>query len=271
MQKGEALMFDDGKSKQKPVNCSIDRGSPMLRILVCDDDSSFAEKLQTQIEVILKKDSSKVKIHTYNSLETIGDPILRSCDIAFLDVDFANADYSGMDIARKLRSVRSDAIIIFVTNYIEYAPEGYEVQAFRYSLKSDIWDKLENYLRLSIKKLQSAREKFKIQISGEFIDIAIDDILYAESQLHTVTIYAQRDKYGKQIKEYTSYAAIGELEQQLAPLGFLRVHKSYLVNMKHIKKYQCKEVLLSNDTVLRASVKNYREQKDKYLLWKGMQ
>ena len=41
--------------------------------------------------------------------------------------------------------------------------------------------------------------------------------------------------------------------------------------MKHIKKYQCKEVQLSNDTVLRASVKNYREQKDKYLLWKGMQ
>ena len=74
-------MFDDDKSKQKPVNCSIDRGSPMLRILVCDDDSSFAEKLQTQIEIILKKDSTKVKIHTYNSLETIGDPILRSCDI----------------------------------------------------------------------------------------------------------------------------------------------------------------------------------------------
>ena len=264
-------MFDDKKSKQKTVNCSIERSSPMLRTLICDDDNSFAEKLQTRIEEILEKHSIKTKIHTYNSLESIGDPILRSCDIAFLDVDFAQADYSGMDIARKLRAERADTVIIFVTNYIEYAPEGYEVQAFRYSLKSDIWDKLENYLQLSVKKLQSARETFKIQISGEIIDIAIDNILYIESQLHTVTIYVQRDKYGKQVKEYTSYAAIGELEQQLAPLGFLRVHKSYLVNMKHIKKYQCKEVLLSNDAVLRASVKNYREQKDKYLLWKGMQ
>ena len=264
-------MFDDDKSKQKPVNCSIDRGSPMLRILVCDDDSSFAEKLQTQIEIILKKDSTKVKIHTYNSLETIGDPILRSCDIAFLDIDFANNDYSGLDIARKLRSMRSDAVIIFVTNYIEYAPEGYEVQAFRYSLKSDIFEKLENYLQLSITKLQSSREKFKIQVNGEIIDIPIEDILYVESQRHTVTLLVQKDKQGKHFKEYTCYAAIGELEKQLAPLGFLRAHKSYLINMKYIKKYQCREIQLTNNTILRSSVKNYREQKEKYLLWKGME
>lgn len=253
------------------VNCSLEWSAPMVRILICDDDNAFSAKLRSEISGILEKKSLKAKVHTYESLDSIGDPILRSCDIAFLDVDFAGANYSGMDIARKLRASRSDAIIIFVTNYIEYAPEGYEVQAFRYSLKSDIFDKLENYLQLSIAKLQSSREKFKIQVNGEIIDISIEDILYVESQLHTVTLVVQRDRLGKQLKEYTCYAAIGELEQQLASLGFLRVHKSYLVNMKHIKKYQCREIQLKNGTILRSSVKNYREQKEKYLLWKGME
>ena len=252
------------------VNCSIERSVPMIRILICDDDNAFSVKLQMQIEDILNKKAIKAKIHTYEGMERIGDPILRSCDIAFLDIDFANNDYSGLDIARKLRSMRSDAVIIFVTNFIEYAPEGYEVQAFRYSLKSDIFDKLENYLQLSITKLQSSREKFKIQVNGEIIDISVEDILYIESQLHTVTMIVQKDKQGKQLKEYTCYAAIGELEKQLALLGFLRVHKSYLVNMKYIKKYQCREIQLTNNTILRSSVKNYREQKEKYLLWKGM-
>ena len=255
----------------RPINCSIERSVPMIRILICDDDNAFSSKLQMQIEDLLAKKSLKAKIHTYESMEKISDPILSSCDIAFLDIDFASNDYSGLDIARKLRSMRFDAVIIFVTNYIEYAPEGYEVQAFRYSLKSDIFEKVDNYLQLSIMKLQSSRKKFKIQINGEIIDIPIEDILYIESQLHTVTLLVQKDKIGKQLKEYTCYAAIGELEKQLASLGFLRVHRSYLVNMKHIKKYQCREIQLTNNTILRASVKNYREQKEKYLLWKGMQ
>ena len=253
------------------INCSIKRSVPMIRILICDDDSAFSSKLQMKVTKILEDKSLKAKIHTYDSMCSIGDPILRSCDIAFLDVDFAGANYSGMDIARKLRAARSDSIIIFVTNYIEYAPEGYEVQAFRYSLKSDIFDKLDNYLQLSITKLNTSREKFKIQVNGEIIDISIEDILYIESQLHTVTLIVQKDKFGKSIKEYTCYAAIGELEQQLAPLGFLRVHRSYLVNMRHIKKYQCREIELTNNIVLRSSVKNYREQKEKYLLWKGLE
>lgn len=265
-------MIDEKKDSDNMwINCSIERSVPMVRILICDDDKSFSTRLQMNIEKILEENSRKAKVHTYESMEAIGDPILRSCDIAFLDVDFSHAGYSGMDIARKLRTMRSDAVIIFVTNYIEYAPEGYEVQAFRYSLKSDIFDKLETYLQLSINKLQSSREKFKIQVNGEIIDISIDDILYIESKLHTVTIIVQKDKKGKHLKEYTCYSAIGELEQQLDQLGFLRVHKSYLVNMQHIQKYQCRELQLTNGAVLRTSVKNYREQKEKYMLWKGLQ
>ncbi len=72
-------------------------------------------------------------------MEEISTQILSSADIAFLDVDYSGKNYNGMDIARKLRSLRKDTVIIFVTNFIEYAPEGYEVQAFRYILKREIF------------------------------------------------------------------------------------------------------------------------------------
>ena len=63
--------------------------------------------------------------------------------------------------------------------------------------------------------------------------------------------------------------SLSELEEQLEPKGFLRIHKSYLVNMAHLKKYQSQQAVLSDGTVLRVSARSYAAQKQKYLLWKG--
>ena len=139
-------MKDKFENVQDIFPCTVERGRPMIRIIICDDDDVFLNKLQHAIEVALQRMDISAKIHTFNSMEKIGQPIFASCDIAFLDIDFAHTRYNGLDIARTLRKVRKDAIIIFVTNFIEYAPEGYEVQAFRYVLKIDIEKKLQEYL-----------------------------------------------------------------------------------------------------------------------------
>lgn len=241
----------------------------MFRVILCDDNQPFLNNLSALIEKSLTQMGQKYKIHTYTAMEQISDQLLSSCDIAVLDIDFTGKLYNGLDIARRLRNFRSDSIIIFVTNYIEYAPEGYEVQAFRYVLKSDVVAKLDGYLRQAIQKLEQSRETMKIQINGEIIDIPLNDILYIESQLHSVNVYAQRKSPCPTVKVYTFYASISKLEKQLEPQGFLRVHKSYLVNMRHIRRYQCQEVELSNGTKLSASEIRYSEQKQKYLLWKG--
>ena len=242
----------------------------MIRIIICDDDDAFLEKLRQGIETELNGMGIAARIHTYGRMDDIGQPILESCDIAFLDIDFTNSRYSGLDIARKLRAVRRDAVIIFVTNFIEYAPEGYEVQAFRYMLKLDAGSKLREYLRQAIIQLQSHCETLKIKVSGEIIDIPLRSILYMESQLHTVLIHVQKDPSEKSAKTYTCYAALADMEKQLEPQGFLRIQKSYLVNMAHLRRFQCREALLDNGTVLPVSAKSYAGQKQKYLYWKGM-
>lgn len=243
----------------------------MYRIIICDDDELFAKKLHREVERICTQLQLNAKIHTYLNMESIGRPILSSCDIAFLDIDFSGRQYNGLTIARTLRQLRHDAVIIFVTNYLEYAPEGYEVQAFRYCLKNDILGKLPNYLQDSVAKFKASQAVFKIRISGEIIDLPIDEILYLESNGHTVSIYVQRGKNAKNIKQYNCYESISSMEQRLSQQGFLRIQKSYLVNMRHIKKYQCNEAVLTFDIALPVSAKNYSEQKKKYLQWKGWQ
>ena len=63
---------------------------------------------------------------------------------------------------------------------------------------------------------------------------------------------------------------LSSLEKELEKYGFLRVHKSYLVNMAHIRKFRSRICLLTDGTALSVSEKNYSQQKQKYLLWKGM-
>lgn len=248
------------------VPCRIERGFPVVRVLICDDDRIFLNKLLALLQLFFSEVGINAKIHAYCSREEIGTLILDSYDIAILDLDFSGKNYTGIDIAKSLREVRQDAVIIFLTNYVEYAPEGYEVQAFRYILKSDLNKKLESCLRLALDHLKSSQEMMKIQINGELIDIRLSDILYFESQQHTVIAHVQK---GVKAKQYLFYSSLTALETQLEPNGFLRIHKSYLVNMEKLKKYQCHQAILTDGTTLRVSEKNYSHQKEKYLRWKG--
>lgn len=241
----------------------------MLSILLCDDDIGMIDTMRSIVESVLEESETKAKMYTFTDASAMSDQVLSSCDIALLDIDFDGAHYTGMDIARRLRSLRNDAIIIFVTNFIEYAPEGYEVQAFRYVLKRDIHNDLKPNLILALDRL--SKETLSIQINGEIISIPLDDILYLEVQQHNVTAVTRKQTLDKKQKEYSFYASLSELEERLEPLGFLRIHKSYLVNMKHLKKFQCREALLDNGMTLRVGEKSYAEKKQKYLLWKGWQ
>lgn len=244
-------------------------GDPMLSILICDDDTTMIATMRAAVESVLKEFDKKARIHTFTDATSISEQILSGCDIALLDIDFNGTGYNGMDIARKIRSLRSDTIIIFITNFIEYAPEGYEVHAFRYILKRDMPSDLTVILPLALKQLN--RETLPIQVNGEIIKVPLDDILYLEVQQHNVTVVTRKLTSERKQKEYSFYATLSDLEERLGPLGFLRIHKSYLVNMKHLKKFQCREATLDNGMILRVGEKSYAENKQKFLLWKGWQ
>ena len=241
----------------------------MLNILICDDDIGMIDTMRSITESVLNEAGKRAKFFTYTDVASISEQIITGCDIALLDIDYDGADYNGMDIARRIRSLRNDTVIIFVTNFIEYAPEGYEVQAFRYILKRDLDADLKAVLPLALKQLN--QETLPIQVNGEIIKVPLDDILYLEVQQHNVTVVTRKLTSVRKQKEFNFYATLSDLEERLEPLGFLRIHKSYLVNMKHLKKFQCREATLDNGMTLRVGEKSYAENKQKFLLWKGWQ
>ncbi len=238
----------------------------MIQILLCDDDIQFSNSLQNKVRSILDTNKTPASIFSYNDPKSIPQKLLETANIFFLDIDFTGMPYNGLDIAKKIRQYSNDAIIIFVTNYIQYAPEGYEIQAFRYLIKNEIPDKLEEYLFDAINEVKATQEKITINISREPTTFLLTEILYVEAQGHIILIHTMRQGSSKTYKLYTTMAA---MEEELSPLGFLRTQKSYLVNMRHIDTYQCEKLILDNGDCLPVSEKYYADQKKKYLLWKG--
>ena len=241
----------------------------MVKVLICDDDIFALDNLYSEVSLVFQKLGIKAKVCKFQAMAEISDQMLSGCDIALLDIDYNDQNYNGLDIAKRLRQFRKDAVIIFVTNFIEYAPEGYEVQAFRYILKRNLQSELKLYLQQAIDQLNTSRETIKIQVNGEYIDLPIEDVLYMEVMQHNVTVYVRKGWTGNCIKTYEIYSSLSDMEEQLAERGFLRIHKSILVNMRRIAKFQSKVAVLDNGTTLRVSEKGYAENKKKYLLWKG--
>lgn len=232
-----------------------------LEILICDDDPDSLERTRHIAGAILEKLNRSVRFTLFQTADGISEDCLAICDIALLDVDFGEKT-TGMDLARALRKVNSRAVLIFITNFIEYAPEGYEVQAFRYILKRDLNAVLNRHLMEALELVSDASNSLKIENRGQLLELPFDGILYLEVLGHSVSIVTATETY-------TLNASLSSFENELENHGFLRVHKSFLVNMRHIRKFQCRELTLHNGTVLRVSEKGYAEQKRKYLLWKG--
>ena len=237
-------------------------GQNSIRVVLCDDDADFLNIFRAEIIEAFEKLNLKSELFTFNSAEYIPESIFASCDMAFLDIDFEGEDYNGIDIARRLRGVNKKAMLFFVTNFIDYAPTGYEVQAFRYILKRNRNNVLERYILQAVEQMAEDREFFSMSDGDSVIEFPLDDVSYMEVYDHEVLVHRKEGTHSLN-------ASLSSLADQLEKCGFLRIHNSYLVNMRYIGKYRSRECILLDGTVLPASERSYSAQKQKYMLWKG--
>ena len=97
------------------------RCNPMIRIIICEDDLQYQTQIHSRLVQIFNQFNQKVKLHCFSNPTVISNQLLSSCDIAILDIDLNHPKCNGLDIARRIRSFRKDSVIIFLTNFIEYA------------------------------------------------------------------------------------------------------------------------------------------------------
>lgn len=211
----------------------------MVKFAVCDDESEMTDYIAERLSEYYP---DECEIQKYTDGKTLlSDSKREDFDAFFLDIGMP--ELNGMALAERIREFNQSVKIIFVTNNNELAHMGYIYDAFRYVRKS----KLEQELFEAAKSLNayfsSLDEYLNFKTPDRTITRSVNSISYFEVNGHTVTMICEQctDKVCGTMKLY---------EERLRNMGFIRVHKSYLVNMRCIESIQKNTVKLANDEVL---------------------
>lgn len=243
-------------------NPTMKTGDGMLHILLCDDDAIFTETLQRLIEAQPEFNRRYMQIECVHDPNALKKAAVQKADMIFLDIDMG--DVNGIALARQIRTIRKDAVLIFVTNYGEYAAEGYEVSAFRFLPKLQLAEKLPDYFRQALAACRSRTRTLNVLCDGEGTNIVLDELVYVKTEERMLIFH--RAEPAAPLK---SRMSLRTLEEKLAEEGFLRTHNSFLVNMSYIAALQTSGVTLTTGQTLPVSLHGYKTIKTKYMAWRG--
>jgi len=234
-----------------------------MRIAICDDELICIERLQKLIKAYFKTDPGAVECFTFTDPQELLASDFSKYDILFLDVDMG--EKNGIEVAQAIRKKNNTLVLIYVSSFVEYAPRGYEVQAFRYLLKQDLETTLKDCLEAALQKVQQRQRVLNVTSEAELYQFLLDNILYIESCKRIVTLHLADSEQST----FSYYEKLQTLENELASKDFFRIQKSYLVNAQHILNIKNYIVSLDNGESLRASAQGYQELVQKFLKWKG--
>ena len=222
-----------------------------MRIAICDDQAECRQQTLAAVKQCIH--GVDAWIDSFNG----GAPFLRAFqdrpyDLVFLDIEMPEMD--GITLAKKLRKVSKDVQIIFLTSHIEYALEGYEVNALRYMTKPVDTVKLRSVLVAVVERMRQARILWIKTEMGEQ-KLLVKDILFMEAQNQNILIYTTKETYCVRYN-------LSDYEKELSQDGFFRIHRGYLVSLSRVKSVGKGEVALENSVSLPVSRTKEKELKE---------
>jgi|GEM_PF-1699223 len=214
----------------------------MLKICICDDNPAILEDLERIVAEWIHRKGLMAVVKGVGT----GGACFNECgdwDIFLLDIGIP--DISGIDLARKIRALRHDAIIIFITAYGHFMADAFAVHAFGYISKPFAREQIDTVLddALVFVDHQPSRRYVRLPFASGSGMVATVDIRYFERNNRKITaVMVDRQEVVK--------AKIETLEEWLSSEGFVRCHRGTIVNLAHIRRLTSREITMDNGDVL---------------------
>ena len=228
----------------------------MIRCIAIDDEPLALTQISEYIKRIPYLTLTASCMDAFEAMEVMAK---EDVDLIFVDINMP--DLSGMDM---VKSLANPPLVIFTTAYTEYAVEGFKVNAIDYLLKPF---GMKEFLRatekargwLEFKASQKAEtesvERDSLFVKSEYsmVQIRFSEIKYIEGMSDYVRIYVE----GRE-KPVMSLLSIKSLEERLPAEQFMRVHRSYIVNLEKIREVSRMRIIFGNTFI--PVGENFRER-----------
>lgn len=214
----------------------------MLKIALCDDDSQFVSKITGLIQSLLQNSTESPVITTYINPAALTASISdgERYDIYILDVEMP--DLNGMDVAKHIRQFQPNAALLFLSSHLNYATEGYKVQALRYVSKLDLDHALPEALEQAIATLEKTDTcSIMVQHYQNYTRILHKDILYVQKMQRSIQIVTDRQGVFKDNR------GIKELFSEIDDPRFIFTDRAYFVNLDYVQELNGSWLVLTNE------------------------
>lgn len=207
-----------------------------MNILIVDDEPLA----RNELSYLLNQSEGVEAIREADSIEEALEKLLQyPIDLVFLDIHLT--EESGLTLANKINRMNNPPIIIFATAYDEYAVQAFELEARDYLLKPFELERVQQTVQRvktilnednePTKSLQEKKTVFPIEMDDRIFMVKAQEILAVEVNHGETTIYTAE-------KEYKTFEPLNAWENKLPKPPFMRIHRSYLVNLDKIEEIE---------------------------------
>lgn len=222
-----------------------------MKCVIIDDEPLAVELLE---DFVRKVDSLELISTFNNAIDAVSFINQNSVDLIFLDIEMPH--FSGIDF---LNTIEKKPLVIFTTAYSDYAVEGFNLGAVDYLVKPIPFHR---FLKSVVRAQQVLNPSTTIQaisesttapeleqdfmfVRAEYENVKMNfsDILFIEGLKDYVKIYTTDNKFT------LTLISLIKLENLLSSKGFSRIHRSYIINIKHVKSIQKNKVLISDKRI----------------------
>ncbi len=222
-----------------------------LKIAVCDDNKVDQDYVIKLLREYASENGVILEIQAFISAEQFLFQYAEEKDYHIIVLDIEMEKMNGVELAKKLREDNKEIQIFFVTGFSDYILEGYEVDALHYLMKPVSREKVFSVMKKAVSNLKGEEKVLFVHENGEMLKIMTKNIFYVEVFSHACIIHTTEGNVETKM-------TISELEKKLFD-GFIRVHRSYLVNLERIKKIAKAEIFLENGNTVPLARRKYKD------------
>jgi len=233
-----------------------------MEIAVCDDNKLFLQELEGQLQTLPMVEN----IFLFSNLDTFLFSIDggKLYDAVLMDIKW-DEKATGMDVAVELHKLCPETKIIYITGYVEQFSQ--QIFLHRANLSGFLTKPVDTgLLQANLQKVADAlpyqeQPSLVLRQQGESVSIPLREIYYIESEGHTVAVHTA----GETVTAYTRL----EIIMHSLSVGFFQCHKSFIVNMNQIRRFQSGDILLKNGERVPVSRARYADTREAYFKYMG--
>lgn len=201
----------------------------MIYIAICDDDEKLIEDLKVEVYQVLKKIHQTADISTYTQSRMLQYDIEEGkyFDLILSDIEMPNVD--GMKLAKYIKNYLPEILVIFITSYLKYAIDAFELSIFRYIPKSMIKMRLTQAIVDAVNMINLQSNKFyKIEMPSRIEKIPYNKIMYIRREGKNSEIVFVNGGITRVRKSLT------QVFKELNSADFIYIDRGDIVNLAHI-------------------------------------